>query len=120
MPADYTTNDHFVSDGKGGLVWSARLKSEKITSGYGIDASTIVYTAPTDYQDGDIVYCDVSIYQDGAFNSNIYTEPTLSKRTKYIIKNADEFINREDRIEEFEFDYPVERKAVNYLSLIHI
>lgn len=117
LPADYTTNDHFVSDGEGGLVWSARLKSEKITSGYGIDASTIVYTAPTDYQDGDIVYCDVSIYQDGAFNSNIYTEPTLSKRTKYIIKNADEFINREDRIEEFEFDYPVERKAVNYSGI---
>lgn len=90
----YTTTDYFVTNtGKdGGLVWSKRLKEVNITTGgYGMDASTIVYTAPEGYQDGDIVYCDVSTYKDGSLENGIYTEPTLTKRTKYIIKHYSQY-----------------------------
>ncbi len=83
--------------------------------GYGMDASTIQYTAPKDYQGGDVVYCDVSIYQDGAINESVYTEPTLTKRVKYIIKNADECIQniKEKKVETFEYYFPAVRKAKN-------
>lgn len=117
LPAGRTTKNYFVtvSNGDGGLVWSKRLKEHfNDPDGYGIDASTISYTAKSGYQEGDTVYCDVSIYRDGSINSGgAYIEPSLTKRTKYIIKNADEYINN-NKIEEFYFDYPAERHAVNF------
>ena len=86
-----------------------------------MDASTIQYTAPEGYEKGDVVYCDVSIYQDGAINEGEYIEPTLTKRTKYIIKNAEECIQKiqkikedEDELEKFTYDFPALRKAKNH------
>ncbi len=112
----YITHDYFVSvKNTDGLIWSDRLKSDKIVVaqkngelpggdyldpdglyqyGLGIDASTIAYTG---FVEGDVVYCDVSIYKDGKWVSSagtdiagVYTEPTLLKRYKYVIKNAHE------------------------------
>lgn len=98
----YETSNQFVTVSStetnqydGGLVWSKRLKDTYSTvEGYGMDASTIQYIAPAGYREGDVVYCDISIYQDGAINDGVYIEPTLTKRTKYIIKNAEECINK--------------------------
>lgn len=120
---EYITSNQFVTvtssaenRNDGGLVWSKRLKDQlEPVKGYGMDASTIQYTAPKDYQGGDVVYCDVSIYQDGAINESVYTEPTLTKRVKYIIKNADECIQniKEKKVETFEYYFPAVRKAKN-------
>ena len=109
----YTTNNWFVNNTSedGGLVWSKRLKDNfNDTGGYGMDASTIVYTAPVGYQDGDIVYCDVSTYQDGSLENGIYTEPTLTKRTKYIIKHYKQYKNPDPAT----YYYPAIRNAMNY------
>ncbi|MRX90894.1 T9SS type A sorting domain-containing protein [Parabacteroides goldsteinii] len=126
---DYVTTNHFVNvqDGDGGLVWSKRLKEYfGDNSGYGMDASTITYTTADEfYKEGDTLYCDVSIYQDGAiqpqkYNGSIgiYTEPTLTKRTKYIIKHYQECIEKYVDVKEedkkIEFDYPAIRNAMNY------
>ena len=108
----YVTQDYFVSVENGGLIWSDRLKEVQVVSpkqngelplngsndnypdpaglyqyGLGIDASTIAYT---NFAEGDIVYCDVSIYKDGNWESSTrtYTEPTLLKRYKYVIKKS--------------------------------
>ncbi|WP_456088363.1 T9SS type A sorting domain-containing protein [Parabacteroides sp.] len=127
IESSYTTENDFVKANcsDGGLVWSARLKEhfpDKVKR-YGTDASTISYTMSNNsYTDGDTIYCDVSIYRDGnilgdnSFENAIYTEPTLTKRTKYIIKNAQECITKIENkeIEEFKFDYPAERTAVNF------
>lgn len=126
---EYTTSNQFVTvtptntnQQDGGLVWSKRLK-EHFTNvdGYGMDASTIQYIAPEGYEKGDVVYCDVSIYQDGAINEGEYIEPTLTKRTKYIIKNAEECIQKiqkikedEDELEKFTYDFPALRNAKNH------
>ncbi len=120
---EYITSNQFVTvtssaenRNDGGLVWSKRLKDQlEPVKGYGMDASTIQYTAPKDYQGGDVVYCDVSIYQDGAINESVYTEPTLTKRVKYIIKNADECIQKKKKkkVETFEYYFPAVRKAKN-------
>lgn len=109
----YTTNNYFVTNTgeDAGLVWSKRLKtffSDK--GGYGMDASTIIYTAPEGYQDGDIVYCDVSTYQDGSLTDGVYTEPTLTKRTKYIIKHYNQYKD----LEPATYYYPAIRNAMNY------
>lgn len=110
----YTTTDYFVTNtGKdGGLVWSKRLKNHfKDQGGYGMDASTIIYTAPDGYQEGDIVYCDVSTYQDGSLDKNgVYIEPTLTKRTKYIIKHY----NKYQDLKPATYYYPAIRNAMNY------
>lgn len=109
----YTTTDYFVTNtGKdGGLVWSKRLKNHfQDKGGYGMDASTIIYTAPDGYQDGDIVYCDVSTYQDGSLTNGVYTEPTLTKRTKYIIKHYNQYKD----LESVTCYYPAIRNAMNY------
>lgn len=118
---DYTTENNFVNvinNADGGLVWSKRLRDTfNDVSGFGMDASTISYKIDNPYQDGDTVYCDVSVYQDGGISTDekVYTEPTLTKRTKYIIKNAEECIQKiaEETVEEFYFDFPAVRKAMN-------
>lgn len=122
----YTTTDCFVNvqNEDGGLVWSKRLKEYfKDPKGYGMDASTITYTAESEYSEGDTVYCDVSTYQDGSVSSatstngtiGTYTEPTLTKRTKYIIKNCKECIDKyKEEQKPIKFDYPAIRNAMNY------
>lgn len=135
--ATYTTNDYFVKvSNTSGLIWSNRLATEKVIQkkkngvlphtdynyahefGLGIDASTIEYS---NYVDGDIVYCDVSVYQDGNWEKNTsstdikgtYTEPTLLKRYKYVIKNAEispSFLNTK---ETYEIYFPDKAQSIN-------
>lgn len=128
LNSDYTTNNVFckVKDEKG-LIWSNRLRKEyehlglTKKGGSGIDASTIEYTLPTgDYDGEDIIYCDVSVYNDGNFTEKnddgvkgIYKEPTLLKRFIYKIKSADECINKE--LDIFNIDYPKGSKTINFL-----
>lgn len=125
----YTTTNYFVNENTdGGLVWSKRLKEYfNDPGGFGMDASTITYQTATDtYQDGDTVYCDVSTYQDGSLTPETnqagtigtYTEPTLTKRTKYIIKHYQEciekYVEAKEEDKTIRFDYPAIRNAKNY------
>lgn len=139
----YQTHDYFISvTNTKGLIWSNRLKDEKVINaqtngelanadyksaypddqdkykyGLGIDASTIAYTLPENYEDGDIVYCDVSIYQDGEWNSTdrTYTEPTLLKRYKYVIQKAEKCpsYKQETEITSYDVDFPQDAPAIN-------
>ena len=67
------------------------------------DAATITYHKPTG-NDNDIVICDISPYTDGwSGNSpagNTFTEPTISKRYKFIIKSSEEIKERLDQVED--------------------
>lgn len=132
----YTTHDYFVkAQNTDGLVWSNRLKENKVTPkqkngnledtnaysyGLGIDASTIAYTLPTGYNGGDTVYCDVSVYQDGVYpcepsenNIKKYLEPTLLKRYKYIIKKAEDCPSYNKKNTTFYIDFPSKALAIN-------
>lgn len=127
----YVTHDYFVTETTNkGLLWSNRLKEAKVplkktngtlgdddsyAYGLGIDASSIAYTLPTNYASGDIVYCDVSIYQDGEYNndSKEYKEPTLLKRYKYVIKKAEDCPSYQGESETFDFDFPDKATSIN-------
>lgn len=126
----YTTQDFFVKVKETqGLIWSNRLKNQNVAPpiggrrGLGIDASTITYTLPNDYTDGDIVYCDVSIYEDGNWTPNsssdsgikgTYQEPTLLKRYKYTIKKANDCPSFKEEVETYDIDFP---KQATYINL---
>lgn len=147
-PAYYTTKDYFVKVNETqGLIWSNRLKVEKIIPpqenvpsrlsnivldpndlfkyGLGIDASTIAYTLPGNYTDGDIVYCDVSTYMDGSWTptqetspsiKGRYTEPTLLKRYKFVIKKAEEspsYYQKDKDLVIYEINYPKNASSIN-------
>lgn len=66
------------------------------------DAATITYAKQT--ADDDIVICDISPYTDGWDGNspadNTFTEPTISKRYKFIIKSSNEIKKRLDNVEE--------------------
>lgn len=124
----HVTQDYFVKEQNGGLVWSKRIRDNiwkgNNTSGlggYGMDVSTIEFTCQeTDFQNVKI-YCDVSFYLDGKWearsDSDIaaeYTEPTLTKRYVFQLHNAKEIRDKiQDAIPEefkFEYDYPYSKK----------
>ncbi len=123
----YVTHDFFVKvKNTGGLLWSNRLKDENVIPegnngtlteaeykrGLGIDAASIAYT---DFQEDDIVYCDVSIYKDGQLSTDkqTYTEPTLLKRYKHVIRNMNECPAFKGNVETQEFDFPNKAKSIN-------
>ena len=129
----YITHDYFIKVKEtDGLIWSNRLKDSNVIPeqtngilseykrGLGIDASTIVYTLPEDYADGDVVYCDVSVYQDGTWtpssSSDIkgtYAEPTLLKRYKYVIKKAEECPSYIQEKTIYHIDFPKDAESIN-------
>lgn len=129
----YITHDYFVKVKEtDGLIWSNRLKDSNVIPeqtngilseykrGLGIDASTIAYTLPNDYADGDVVYCDVSVYQDGIWtpssSSDIkgtYAEPTLLKRYKYVIKKAEECPSYIQEKTIYYIDFPKDAESIN-------
>lgn len=92
-------------------------------------ASTIQYTAPDDFKE-DVLYCDVSNYTDydvtqltGANkDEGTFTEPTLLKRYKYIIRPASECANalKEGPLEKYEIDYPAESKSSINLTMLSL
>lgn len=69
------------------------------------DAAAITYHKPIG-TDNDIVICDISPYTDGwsgnspSGNSYTFTEPTISKRYRFIIKSSDEIKKRLDQVED--------------------
>ena len=90
-------------------------------------ASTIQYTAPTDLSSSkeDVLYCDVSNYTDYDASQltgtnkdeGTFTEPTLLKRYKYIIRPASECADvlKEGRpLETYTIDYPTGSKKINF------
>ena len=89
-------------------------------------ASTIQYTALDDLgSKEDVLYCDVSNYTDydvtqltGANkDEGTFTEPTLLKRYKYIIRPASECADvlKEGRpLETYTIDYPAGSKNINF------
>lgn len=126
----HTSEDFFVSaltddGGRYGWVWSKRLRKEVFGhdniygGGYGMDASTIYFRCENFNYD---IYCDVSIYQDGIWkktenetNGTIgeYTEPTLTKRYKFRLENAENLNFDENDPEVFEYDYPYDATGKN-------
>lgn len=124
----HVTQDYFVKEQNGGLVWSKRIRDNiwkgNNTSGlggYGMDVSTIEFICQeTDFQNVKI-YCDVSFYLDGKWKASSgsdiaaeYTEPTLTKRYVFQLHNAKEIQDKiQDAIPEefeFEYDYPYSKK----------
>lgn len=90
-------------------------------------ASTIVYTAPESLSKADTLFCDVSSYTN--FNedelndgSGTFTEPTLLKRYKYIIRPASECANalKKGPLEKYEIDYPAESKSSINLTMLSL
>lgn len=86
-------------------------------------ASTIQYTAPADLgSEEDVLYCDVSNYTDYdksrlTGDEGTFTEPTLLKRYKYIIRPASECADvlKEGRpLETYEIDYPAGSENINF------
>lgn len=124
----YTTSDFFVQVKETqGLLWSNTLKISGVIPlignkrGLGIDASAIEYTLPSNYNEGDVIYCDVSVYQNGVWISNssstnvvgTYKEPTLLKRYKYVIKKADECPAFNGKSEIYDIDFPDKTASIN-------
>lgn len=123
--AVHTTEDYFVgaltnNNQKYGWIWSKRLRDKVFNQpnnawggGYGMDVSVLYFTiSQFDSSKKYDIYCDVSIYQDGTWTKSTdksdilgtYTEPTLTKRYKFQLEDANTILNRD--VEEFEFDYP--------------
>ncbi|WP_455634295.1 hypothetical protein [Parabacteroides sp.] len=80
-------------------------------------ASTVKYSMPEsiDLEYEDFVICDVSPYIDGLENSGNLTEPTLTKRYKFVIKNAQKIVNQieNDYLEKYEIDAPANAEGVS-------
>ena len=81
-------------------------------------ASTVTYTMPSgiDKNYEDYIICDVSQYIDGLESGgNTLTEPTLSKRYKYVIKSAEVIADRfaKGYIEQYEIDAPINRDGIS-------
>ena len=90
-------------------------------------ASTIVYTAPESLSKADTLFCDVSSYtnfDDDELNDGggTFTEPTLLKRYKYIIRPASECANALEKgpLEKYEIDYPAESKSSINLTMLSL
>lgn len=81
-------------------------------------ASTITYTAPTDFTADELI-CDVSNYRDYSWSNTTFKEPTLLKRYKYILRPAKECADalQTGPLEVYEIDYPQGEKHVNFSML---
>lgn len=86
-------------------------------------ASTIEYTPEGDLSDDDVLICDVSNYQNYIKNSDTqFTEPTLLKRYRYIIRSATKCaeILKEKPLENYNIDYPKESAGTINLSMLSL
>ncbi len=87
------------------------------------NAGRITYTLPESDKltkgFSDIVICDISINDDGELSGTTLTEPTLSKRYKFIIHPASEIANKidalgiEEALENYTIETPKGTKHVN-------
>ena len=107
-----------TTDGKS-LVWYDKLYVEKELKSTATGASTVSYKASKVVDD--VVICDVSMNQvTSSTSGNIVTitEPTLSKRYKFVIRNATIIADRikaanGEGIETYELFAPKNRVGVN-------
>ena len=86
-------------------------------------ASTIAYTPNSDLSDDDELICDVSNYRDYTKNNdNQFTEPTLLKRYRYIIRSASKCADvlKERPLEDYNIDYPKESAGTINLSMLSL
>ena len=81
-------------------------------------ASTITYTAPSDFT-GDELICDVSNYRNYSWTEDDFNEPTLLKRYKYTIRPASECAEKlkNGPMEVYNIDYPKGSKKINFSML---
>ena len=85
------------------------------------NAGHITYTLPDNPSENfsDTVICDISINDDGQLEGTSLTEPTLSKRYKFIIHPASEIVNKiddlgsEEALENYTIETPKGTKHVN-------
>ena len=80
-------------------------------------ASTILYTRNAEDTE-DIVICDVSMNTDENLSGSTLTEPTLSKRYKFVIRPASEIAEKiknagNNGIEHYEIASPSDAKGIN-------
>ena len=86
-------------------------------------ASTIAYTPNSDLSDDDELICDVSNYRDYTKNNDTqFTEPTLLKRYRYIIRSASKCADvlKERPLEDYNIDYPKESAGTINLSMLSL
>ena len=100
------------------LFWYYGLYNATNLQSTATGASTVRYTMPSgiDKNYEDYIICDVSQYIDGLESGgNTLTEPTLSKRYKYVIKSAEVIADRfaKGYIEQYEIDAPINRDGIS-------
>ena len=100
------------------LFWYYKLYDHANLTSTATGASTVRYTMPSSIAENyeDYIICDVSQYIDGLESGgNTLTEPTLSKRYKYVIKSAEVIADRfaKGYIEQYEIDAPINRDGIS-------
>lgn len=105
--------------GQTSLFWYFGLynKSGKNLTSTATGASTVEYSMPNPINSNyeDFVICDVSAYIDGLEGSESLTEPTISKRYKFVIRNAEEIAQqiKNGYLEKYEIDAPANAEGVS-------
>ena len=99
------------------LFWYASFFNETNYSSTATGASTILYTRSAGDTE-DVVFCDVSMNTDYNLNGSTLTEPTLSKRYKFVIRPAKEIADKikaanDAGIEHYEISSPSNAQGIN-------
>ena len=99
------------------LFWYRDLFNSKNYISTATGASTILYTRNAGDTE-DIVICDVSMNTDEKLSGSTLTEPTLSKRYKFVIRPASEIAEKiknagNNGIEHYEIASPSDAKGIN-------
>lgn len=99
------------------LFWYRDLFNSKNYISTATGASTILYTRNAGDTE-DIVICDVSMNTDEKLSGSKLTEPTLSKRYKFVIRPASEIAEKiknagNNGIEHYEIASPSDAKGIN-------
>ncbi len=103
--------------GQTSLFWYFGLYDRTNLISTATGASTVEYSMPNtinlNYED--FVICDVSAYIDGLEDSKSLTEPTISKRYKFVIRNAEEIARqiKNGYLEKYEIDAPANAEGVS-------
>ena len=117
-----------LHNAKDGLWWYEGFYNESMQDGKWAHlsscASTITYTLTGNLNEGDDeLICDVSNYQDYIKNDDTqFTEPTLLKRYRYIIRLASKCADvlKERPLEDYNIDYPKESAGTINLSMLSL
>ena len=99
------------------LFWYSPFFKPESYSSTATGASTILYTRSAGDPE-DVVYCDVSMNTDYSLSGSTLTEPTLSKRYKFVIRPAKEIADKIQKaggkgIEHYEISAPSTAQGIN-------